>query len=196
MTPLALLRHADTAWSLEGRIQGRADVPLSDAARERLRGRSLPEACRGMRVVTSPLARCVETAALLGAPDAAREPRIIEMDWGLWHGASLPRLRKALGQAMSENEARGLDFTPPGGESPRLLISRLRSWLQDVAREGIPTLAVTHRGVIRAILAEATGWDMRGRPPAKLDWDAVHLFSVAADGSTSVLRLNATLPDR
>jgi probable phosphoglycerate mutase len=50
--------------------------------------------------------------------------------------------------------------------------------------------------VIRAILAEASGWDMRGKPPAKLDWDAVHLFSVAADGSTTVLRLNAALPDR
>jgi broad specificity phosphatase PhoE len=196
MTPLALLRHADTAWSLEGRIQGRADVPLCDAARRRLRGRSLPEACRGMRVVTSPLARCVETAALLGAPDAAREPRIIEMDWGVWHGASLPGLRKALGQDMSENEARGLDFTPPGGESPRLVIQRLKTWLCEIGTAGVPTLAITHRGVIRAILAEASGWDMRGKPPAKLDWDAVHLFSVAADGSTTVLRLNAALPDR
>jgi broad specificity phosphatase PhoE len=196
MTPLALLRHGDTAWSLEGRIQGRADVPLCDAARERLRGRSLPEACRGMRIVTSPLARCIETAALLGAPDAPREPRIIEMDWGVWHGASLTGLRKALGQDMSDNEARGLDFTPPGGESPRLVISRLKSWLRDVAREGVPTLAVTHRGVIRAILAEATGWDMRGKPQDKLDWNAVHLFSLAADGTPSVLRLNAALPDR
>jgi broad specificity phosphatase PhoE len=185
MTPLALLRHADTAWSLEGRIQGRADVPLLPGASCRL-----PDACRGMRVVTSPLRRCVGTAALLGAPDAAREPRIIEMDWGIWHGASLSALRKALGQAMSENEARGLDFTPPGGESPRLVMARLRSWLQDVAREGIPTLAVTHRGVIRAILAEATGWDMRGKPPAKLDWGAVHLFNVAADGTPHVLQLN------
>ena len=44
----------------------------------------------------------------------------------------------------------------------------------------MPTLAVTHRGVIRAILAEATGWDMRGKPPARLDWDAVHLFMLDA----------------
>jgi broad specificity phosphatase PhoE len=185
MTPLALLRHADTAWSLAGRIQGRADVPLLPGTSCRL-----PDLCRGMRVVTSPLARCVQTAALLGAPQALREPRIIEMDWGDWHGQTLSGLRKALGQAMLENEARGLDFTPAGGESPRAVGVRVKSWLREVAIAGVPTLAVTHRGVIRAILAEASGWDMRGKPPAKLDWDAVHLFVVDGEGRPSVDRLN------
>lgn len=186
MTPLALLRHADTAWSLEGRIQGRADVPL-------LRGtpcRPLPHACRGMRVVTSPLARCVETAALLGAPGAAHEPRIIEMDWGAWQGEKLAGLRQALGQAMADNEARGLDFMPPDGESPRAVSERIRPWLREVALAGAPTLAVTHRGVIRVILAEATGWDLRGKPPAKLDWDALHFFALDPEGRPSILNLN------
>jgi probable phosphoglycerate mutase len=187
MTPLALLRHADTAWSVAGRIQGRVDVPLLPGI-----SCSLPDLCRGMRIVTSPLARCVETAALLGASDAAREPRIIEMDWGAWHGETLASLRERLGRAMLENEARGLDFMPPGGESPRLLILRLKTWLRDVALEGVPTLAVTHRGVIRAILAEAFGWDMRGKPPAKLDWRAVHFFNLAADGTPRVERLNVS----
>jgi probable phosphoglycerate mutase len=185
MTALALLRHADTAWSLEGRIQGRADVPLLPGISCRL-----PDACRGMRVVTSPLARCVETAALLGAGDAAREPRLVEMDWGVWEGETLTGLRKALGQAMSENEARGLDFMPPGGETPRAVGIRIKSWLRDVALEGVPTLAVTHRGVIRAILAEASGWDMRGKPPVKLDWNAVHFFVVDGEGKPGVDRLN------
>ena len=60
----------------------------------------------------------------------------------------------------------------------------------DVAREGKPTLAVTHRGVIRVVLAQACGWDMRGPPPAKLDWHAVQLFQLDADGAPSVERLN------
>jgi probable phosphoglycerate mutase len=185
MTPLALLRHADTAWSREGRIQGRADVPLLPGASARM-----PDACRGMRIVTSPLARCVQTAALLGCPDAALEPRIIEMDWGAWEGESLAALRARLGVDMQSNEARGLDFTTPAGESPRILLSRLKSWLGEVASAGVPTLAVTHRGVIRALLAEATGWDMRGKPPAKLDWEAAHLFVLDAHGKPSVERLN------
>jgi probable phosphoglycerate mutase len=184
MTRLALLRHADTAWSAAGRIQGRADVPLLD-------GLSLGFSfCNGMRVVTSPLSRCVQTAALLGAPDAAREPRIIEMDWGEWEGRTLAELRQTLGESMAENEARGLDFRPPRGESPRAVIERIKPWLRDIAAAGVPTLAVTHRGVIRAILAEASGWDMRGKPPAKLDWRAVHFFTLDAQGRPSVERLN------
>jgi probable phosphoglycerate mutase len=44
--------------------------------------------------------------------------------------------------------------------------------------------------VIRAILAEASGWDLRGKPPAKLDWRAVHFFTLDAQGRPSVERLN------
>lgn len=184
MTRLALLRHADTAWSAAGRIQGRADVPLLD-------GISLDcSFCEGMRVVTSPLSRCVQTAALLGAPHAAHEPRIIEMDWGEWEGRTLAELREELGDAMAQNEARGLDFQPPGGESPRAVIERIKPWLRETAAAGMPTLAVTHRGVIRAILAEASGWDMRGKPPAKLHWRAVHFFTLDAQGRPSIERLN------
>jgi len=76
---LAMLRHGDTAWSADGRIQGRSDPALTDDARERLRRFELPKVCAGMRIVTSPLARCIETAALLGAPQARREARIAEM---------------------------------------------------------------------------------------------------------------------
>jgi probable phosphoglycerate mutase len=185
MTLLALLRHGETAWSAAGRIQGRTDVSL-------LSGTSvqLPKICDGMRIVTSPLARCVETAALLGAPDAVREARIIEMHWGDWEGESLVALRERLGEAMRENEARGLDFRPANGESPREVGARVESWLRDIAREDRPTLAVTHRGVIRAILAAAFGWDLRGKPPAKLDWSAVHLFRLDRTGAPRVERLN------
>ncbi|HEX9395473.1 MAG TPA: histidine phosphatase family protein [Burkholderiales bacterium] len=175
MTRLALLRHAETAWSAAGRIQGRADIALTQAARARLRGSVLPPDCRGMRVVTSPLVRCVETAALLGAPDALREPRLAEMHWGAWEGRRLADLRREFGAAMRENEARGLDFRPEQGESPREVLQRVNSWIEELK---LPTLAVTHRGVIRAVLAQATGWDMLGPPPVKLDWDAVHLFRV------------------
>lgn len=186
MTLLALLRHGDTAWSVEGRIQGRTDEPLSPAGRAALSSLSLPAACQGMRVVSSPLARCVETAALLGAPGAPREPRLAEMSWGDWEGRRLEDLRTELGEAMRENEARGLDFRPAGGESPREVLARVSGWLSFLSE---PTLAVTHRGVIRAVLAAATGWDMRGAPPAKLDWKAFHLFRID-HGKPAVERLN------
>jgi len=190
MPLVAMLRHGDTAWSAESRIQGRADVPLSDAGRERLRAFRLPRACAGMRIVTSPLARCVETAALIGAPDAEREPRLVEMNWGAWQGRRLADLRAELGDAMAENEARGWDFRPADGETPREVLARVQAWLRDCAAEERPTLAITHRGVIRAAFAAAAGWDVRGKPPAKLDWSAVQLFRRTRDGSLAIEALN------
>ena len=184
---LALLRHGDTPWTAEGRIQGRSDVPLSDAGRAALRSLELPPECRGLRIVSSPLARCVESAALLGAPHAPHEPRLAEMSWGAWEGRRLADLRAELGRAMEENEARGWNFRPDGGESPREVLERVRGWLAELKE---PTLAVTHRGVIRAMVASATGWDMLGKPPAKLDWSAVHLFRVGPGGTARIERLN------
>lgn len=186
---LAVLRHGETAWSAEGRIQGRTNVPLSDAGRRDLEGWKLPAACKGMKVVTSPLARCVETAALLGAGAAQQEPRLAEMSWGAWEGRRLADLRAELGEAMRANEARGWDFRPHGGETPREVWLRVRGWLGEVANLGEPTLAVTHRGVIRAIFATAAGWDLQGAPPVKLDWSAVHLFRLD-EGRPSIERLN------
>ena len=184
---IAFLRHAETAWTAEGRIQGRSDIRLSDAGRAALGAFRVPPECVGMRIVTSPLARCVETALLIGAPQAPREERLAEMSWGAWEGKRLAELRTEHGRAMEENEARGWEFRPPQGESPREVLARVRSWLAELEA---PTLALTHRGVIRAVFADSCGWDLRGKPPARLDWSAVHLFHVAADGRTQIERLN------
>jgi broad specificity phosphatase PhoE len=179
---LALMRHADTAWSVAGRIQGRTDVPILGGA-----ARRLPERCRGMRVVASPLRRCTETAALLGLPYET-DPRLMEMHWGEWEGRTLAQLREH--PAMRENEARGLDFRPQGGESPRDVLARVQTWLREVANDGRATLAVTHRGVIRVVFAQASGWDLRGAPPHQLEWDAAHFFRLDAEGRPSIDSLN------
>jgi probable phosphoglycerate mutase len=196
MTLLALVRHAETDWGREGRIQGRTDIPLSDAGRAFLEDRALPPEFRGMPVVSSPLKRCVETAHRLGVALASTEPRIAEMHWGAWEGCILADLRSRLGDEMRDNEARGLDFTPPGGESPRQVLERVRGWLAEVAASGIPTLAVAHRGVIRVVLAAATRWDMLGRPPARLDWAAVHVFRLDSTGTPAIESMNVPLAMR
>jgi probable phosphoglycerate mutase len=187
---LALLRHGDTAWSAEGRIQGRTDIPLSDGGRARLSDFRLPALCGGMRVLTSPLARCVETAALIGAPHAERDARLVEMHWGAWEGRLLAELRAELGAEIEQNEARGWDFRPPGGESPREVLERLRGWLAELAAAPAPSLAITHRGVMRAVYACAARWDLRGKPPAKLDWHAVQVFRLGTGGMPSIEALN------
>lgn len=193
MTLLAMLRHGRTQWSAEKRIQGRTDVPLDTEGRRAIAGLRIPPAFDHLAVASSPLLRCVETARLLGLEQVALEPRIAEMSWGDWEGRRLPELRAELGDGMAANEARGFDFTPPGGESPRRVLERITPWLVDVAASGQATLAVAHRGVIRVVFAQATGWDMLGKPPARLDWDALHLFRLDRAGMPSVVQLNVPL---
>ena len=192
MTLLVLLRHGATEWTREHRLQGRADPALAAAGRERVRGWRLPRDLRAIRWLTSPLQRCTETAALLGL-EAAIEPRLIEMDWGRWEGRTIAELRAAAPDEIDAMEACGLDLQPPAGETPRAVQQRLAPLLAEIAAEDVATGAVTHKGVIRALLALATDWAMTGPEPAKLSWDAVHVFRLGPDGAPRVERLNRPL---
>jgi len=143
--------------------------------------------------VCSPLCRATQTAELLGARDSEIEPRLTEMNYGKWEGSRLDDLRVTLGERMAENEARGLDFRPEGGEKPREVQERLVPWLLDVARYGRPTVAVSHHGIIRALFSLATGWNMVGPPPEKFRWGAMHLFRITEDGQVRVERINISI---
>jgi len=193
MTVLALLRHAETSWSGAGRLQGRTDIPLSEAGRQTLAHQCIPPIWSHLQVVSSPLVRCTQTAYGLALPDVRIEPRITEMSWGDWEGQTLAVLRTPPGDAMRDNEARGFDFQPPGGESPRAVLARVQPWLAELGSQARDTLAISHRGVIRVVFAQAVGWDMRGKPPAKLDWSCLHLFELDVAGHARVLHLNLPL---
>jgi probable phosphoglycerate mutase len=168
MTPLLLIRHGATAWNAGGRLQGRAEIGLSAAGRAAVEGWRLPAAFAQARWLTSPLRRARETAALLTDRPVKLEPRLIEMDWGAWEGLRAAELDA---DELAAREALGLDFRPPGGESPREVMERLRALVAELAADPGPVVAVCHKGVIRAALTLATGWDMRSRPPLRLARD-------------------------
>ncbi|WP_340116334.1 histidine phosphatase family protein [Pelagibius sp. 7325] len=198
MSRLLLIRHGATAWNEAGRLQGRSDPPLSPAGRAAVEAWVLPPEAQRARWLSSPLLRARQTAEILaarlppGAP-VAEEARLIETDWGAWEGKTLATLRAELGEAMADNEARGLDFRPAGGESPREVQQRLHPLLADLAAAGGTTLAVTHKGVIRAVYALASGWDMRAKPPVKLRNGCLHAFTLGTGGQPHVEALNVTL---
>src|SRR5260221_6033769 len=130
MTLLALIRHGPTDWNDEGRLQGHQDVALSARARAQLAALCAPAALDGFVWLTSPLGRAQETARLL-APSGpiTVEPALIESRWGAWEGETLDGLRARLGARFPAIQRRGLDFLPPGGESPRLVPQPLRPLL-------------------------------------------------------------------
>ena len=192
MTTLALLRHAPTDWNRARRLQGRADVPLATTSRVELQRRRLPAFVAGFQALCSPLQRCRETAAPLRL-DPAVDSRLIEMDWGAYEGHTLADLHQKFGFDLTANEARGLDFRPPDGESPRDVQHRVDPLLAELAAAARPTIAITHRGVIRAVYARATGWDMKSTPQHELDLYALHVFRLAADGTPVLERMNVPL---
>ena len=194
MISVALIRHGPTEWNVKGRIQGHTDVSLSEAGRAEVSRWSMPSALQQHEWVTSPLKRAVETARLLSGREAQKEPRLMELNWGQWEGCTWDELHAAHGPALAKMlETHGLDFEPPDGESRRALLQRLQGWLADVVAGARPVAAVTHRGVIHAALALATGWDMRGRAPERLDWSSAQLFSLRPEGHLQVDRLNLDL---
>ena len=192
MIPLLVIRHGATDWNDAKLIQGRTDRPLSGAARREMSGLRLPAEWRQARCLASPLGRAIQTASLLGL-DPQGEPRLTEMAWGEWEGRRLSDLREQLGEAMRENEARGLDFRPPSGESPRDVQARLRPLIAGLTER---TVFVTHKGVLRALYALATGWTMADEPPQKLLDRHAHAFAVAINGTPSVVALNIPLEPR
>ncbi len=190
---LAVLRHGPTLWNAEGRMQGRSDIALSPEGRALVATWRLPLEIRGFDVVTSPLSRARETAAILGFPNASRDARLIEADWGDWEGKRLAELRQDGGEDFLFAEARGLDFTPPGGESPRMVQQRLRPLLGELALKSHSTLLISHKGVVRALYALATGWPMLGKLPHRLDNGCLHLFHLQTGGQLSLDQTNLSL---
>lgn len=189
---LLVIRHAATVWNESRRLQGRRDLPLSAGGLAAASSWRLPLWAADWPLLTSPLRRTQQTAQALGRHGRS-VAWLIEMDWGRWEGRRLSDLRRDLGAGMEAMEARGLDLKPPGGESPRVVALRLRPFLSLLARESGDRILVTHKGVIRAMLSLATGWDMTQSWPEKLKAGCGHLFEIEASGLLHLQRLNVEL---
>jgi probable phosphoglycerate mutase len=177
MLDLLCLRHGPTEWNRLKRLQGRHDEPLSPQGRHQFQALRVPDDLANISWFCSPLARARETAQLLGL-DARIAPALIEMDWGDWEGQRVTDLRQADTAHMAAMETLGLDLCPPGGESPRQVLQRVSDWAESLRLQGTRRAgAVCHKGVIRALLAAACQWDMRGKAPVKLNYRCLQHFA-------------------
>lgn len=195
--PVLMIRHGETQWNTDGRIQGSSDVQLSEVGRAEVARWRVPQGFAHYRWMASDLMRARDTARILGAPEdaLALDHRLREMHWGEWEGLTLADLQPQMDEIRARRAREGLDFRAPDGESNREMQARLSAWLADVARAGQPTIAVAHKGVLRAMVSLATGWDMRGPMAKDLDWKAGHLFHAGAEGSIEIVELDITLTD-
>ena len=185
MTRLALIRHAQTEWNVQGRIQGQEDSPLTPEGVEAARGWASSLAGYGFSALySSPLGRAMQTAAVVGERiglEPVAEPGLREQAFGEWTGRSVSDLRRA--GLLEPMEAVGWAFAPPGGEDRREVL--LRSWqcLTEMAKrhQSQSILAVTHEGVLRAVLYALKGRDYLPSEPKILQPRALHILRVEAD---------------
>jgi glucosyl-3-phosphoglycerate phosphatase len=160
MGRLLLIRHGESTWNAEHRLQGQADPPLSPLGREQAAALvpfldGLPE-----RAVSSDLTRAVETAVALGLGGAPTDPRWREIDIGDWAGRTVDELDAADVAAWRRGE-----LAPPNAETWPDFQARVASAVG--ALDGQDAVVVTHGGCVRAACAHLTGADPRTlAPPA------------------------------
>ncbi|SCB32559.1 histidine phosphatase family protein [Rhizobium hainanense] len=163
MSPiLYVIRHGQTDWNAERRLQGQKDIDLNAIGREQARqnGIDLAEILAFENIafdfVASPLRRTRETMEIardaMGLPpkDYRTDERLVELSFGAWEGFTLKELKVTAPDRLAERKANKWDFIPPGddAESYEILSWRVGSWLASVDR---PTVCVTHGGVIRTL---------------------------------------------
>jgi broad specificity phosphatase PhoE len=185
---LALLRHGPTEWNASGRIQGHADIPLSQAGFSQMAGLRLP--LDFPRAFSSPLSRAQQTAQALGLQHVMLDARLMEQHWGDWEGLSLKEIPARHGVDAFIKAGTGAAFRPGNGESTGELHARVAAFLKDVAQGQGDAVAVAHTGVLRAAYTLATGWDMATPMPAELDLSKILLLSLDGNGTPQIECLN------
>ncbi len=157
-----VIRHGQTDWNAERRLQGQKDIPLNAIGREQARqnGIDLAEILKIEAIpfdfVASPLGRTRATmeimraAMKLPAEDYRTDERLVEVSFGDWEGHTVKELKATVRDRITERNLNKWDFIPPGedAESYEIMSWRVASWLNSVER---PTVCVTHGGVIRSL---------------------------------------------
>lgn len=158
---LYLIRHGETDWNAQKRMQGRRDIPLNAIGEEqaRISGNILKwllPPLQAMDFIASPLLRTRQTMELvrqeltLPAHDYRNDERLIEISFGNWEGFTLADIDQQQPAALLERQKDTFSFTPTGGENYPAVFERMRSFLQSLQRD---TVIVAHAGIVRSLLA-------------------------------------------
>ncbi len=155
-----LIRHGQTDWNAEQRLQGQKDIPLNDlgreqAARNGVKLSKLLANPQDFDFVASPLGRTRETMEIirgrmgLDPTKYRKDERLLEISFGDWEGYTFEEIRVESNDAVDERQVRKWDYQQPNGESYKMLCDRISIWLNSVDQD---TVAVCHGGVIRTLL--------------------------------------------
>ncbi|MFC4137159.1 MULTISPECIES: histidine phosphatase family protein [unclassified Microbacterium] len=161
MTLLTLVRHGQTDWNLERRIQGSTDIPLNDTGRAdaRVAAAALAGTTHDM-IYSSPLARAHETARIIAGELGLAEPQTVrgvrEREFGVGEGMLVSDYIAEYGDWHA-----GVPGAETMDEVCERALDELEAIVRDARRRSSPRaesiVVVSHGGVIRALLLHASG---------------------------------------
>lgn len=160
------VRHGETDWNAEARLQGERDVPLNAVGREQAKQvghhlRRLRPDFETLDYVSSPLTRTRETMGLLrstlGLSDegVTFDNRLREIAFGIWEGKTWPEIRATDAALVRERDRDRWSFTPPDGESYADAAVRVKPLLDSLERD---VVIVAHGGIARVMLVLMAGY--------------------------------------
>jgi broad specificity phosphatase PhoE len=172
---LIFVRHGETAYNAENRLQGQLDIPLNARGREqartiggtlrRLVGGEVDRLEEAQAFFASPLERARETMEIardaMGlTPKRYRlDPVLKEMSFGVWEGLTWSEIESKDPKGLRARREHRWAFVPEGGESYAMLADRLRPWIDSLNEHAF---VISHGGVARVLMAL-----IAGIPPAK-----------------------------
>jgi broad specificity phosphatase PhoE len=192
MPILYYVRHGETDFNAEQRLQGRRDTLLN--ARGRSQAKDSGQLLRDLFArdnrraddfvyVSSPLQRARATMEILRPPLGLppqpydTDDRLLEISYGEWEGLTLPEIEARMPGMLAERERDKWDFAPPGGESYRELTARISEWYTSLTRD---TVAAAHGGGVRALMALLNVLPKEEATRAQIAQGVVYVF---ADGA-------------
>src|SRR3954469_16045128 len=164
MPTIYFMRHGETDWNVEGRLQGGIDTPLNELgltqaahAGRILAGLFARQAldASSLAFVASPLQRARRTMDLVRAElklppgGYALDDRLREIGYGHWEGSTLAQARASHPELYASRERDKWGALPPGGESYASVQIRMRDWYDSLT---VDTVAVGHGGTARALI--------------------------------------------
>lgn len=162
MTRLLIVRHGETDWNAEGRVQGHRDIPMNEEGRRQmlLAADALAEEAVDA-VYSSDLARAEESARILAAPHRLpvnRTEDLRERDWGIWQGNALTEIAGKYPELYRRMRA-GEWVSPEGAEPYERLQRRVVRAMQRIAdaHQGRTSIVATHGGPLKAFVCWLLG---------------------------------------
>ncbi|MEW6694418.1 Phosphoserine phosphatase 1 [Tepidimonas thermarum] len=192
-TRILAIRHGETAWNRDARIQGQLDIPLNDTGR--WQAQRVAEALRHeplAAVYSSDLSRARQTAEPLAQAQGLplqTDTGLRERCFGAFQGRTWAELEREHPDVVRAWKAREPDFAPPGGESLRALRERVEGTFAALAARhlGQAIAVVAHGGVLDILYRAAAHVDLQAPRAWAMGNAAIHRVLWSRDGGFALL---------